>query len=122
MQSTAHPCRRGGLLAESLEDVQSNELMLGIAGDYERMAELAEQECSRVAFRQRPGPVRKIDLTVETGFGAGIVTLTNNGREMSRTQSRSCRSGDFAPGLMAVARNARCVLAEIRWRWTLKVL
>jgi hypothetical protein len=31
------------VLAESLEDAQSKQILLGIAGDYERMAELAEQ-------------------------------------------------------------------------------
>jgi hypothetical protein len=30
---------------------------------------------------------------------SGIVTLTNASRAKSRTQSRSCRSGDFAPCL-----------------------
>ena len=36
---------------------------------------------------QRPSSIR------------GIVTLTNNRRDESSTQSRSCRSGDIAPRL-----------------------
>jgi hypothetical protein len=31
------------VIADSLEDTRSKQIMLGIAGDYERMAELAEQ-------------------------------------------------------------------------------
>jgi hypothetical protein len=44
------------LLAESLEDAQSNRIMLGIAGDYERMAELAEQRVKSGGLPSAPWP------------------------------------------------------------------
>jgi hypothetical protein len=44
------------LLAESLEDVQSKRIMLGIAGDYERMAELAEQRVQSGGLPSAPWP------------------------------------------------------------------
>ena len=44
------------LLAESLEDAQSKQIMLGIAGDYERMAELAEQRVKSGGLPSAPWP------------------------------------------------------------------
>ena len=44
------------LLAESLEDAQSKQIMLGIAGDYERIAELAEQRVKSGGLPSAPWP------------------------------------------------------------------
>jgi len=44
------------LLAESLEDAQSKQIMLGIAGDYEHMAELAEQRVNSGGLPSAPWP------------------------------------------------------------------
>jgi len=50
------------VLAELLEDAQSRRIMLGIAGDYERMAELAEQRLKSNGLPSAPCRARKIDL------------------------------------------------------------
>ena len=53
----------------------------------------------------------------------GIVPLTNNRRnEFERSNRGHAAAATSRDVRMAEARNARCVLAEIRWRWTLKVL
>ena len=70
---------------------------------------------------------RVIDVTPAgaraLGFsGLGIVTLMNDIRDNSCTQSRHAAAVTSRQVCIAEARNARCVLAEIRWRWTLKVL
>ena len=44
------------LVAESLEDTQSKQIMLGIARDYERMAELAEQRVKSGGIPSTPWP------------------------------------------------------------------
>jgi hypothetical protein len=44
------------VLAELLEDVQSKQIMLGIAGDYGRMAELAEQRVKSGGLPSAPWP------------------------------------------------------------------
>ncbi len=44
------------LLAEALEDAQSKQIMLGIAGDYERIAELAEQRVKSGGLPSAPWP------------------------------------------------------------------
>jgi hypothetical protein len=44
------------VVAESLEDAQSKEIMLGIAGDYERMAELADQRVKSGGLPSAPWP------------------------------------------------------------------
>ena len=44
------------VLAELLEDAQSKQIMLGIAGDYERMAELAEQRVKSGGLPSAPWP------------------------------------------------------------------
>jgi hypothetical protein len=44
------------LLADSLEDAQSKQIMLGIAGDYERIAELAEQRVKSGGLPSAPWP------------------------------------------------------------------
>ena len=44
------------LLAELLEDAQSKRIMLGIAGDYERMAELAEERVKSGGLPSAPWP------------------------------------------------------------------
>jgi hypothetical protein len=44
------------LLAESLEDAQSKRIMLGIAGEYERMAELAQQRVKSDGLPSAPWP------------------------------------------------------------------
>jgi len=44
------------LVAESLEDLQSKRIMLGIAGDYGRMAELAEQRMRSGDLPSAPWP------------------------------------------------------------------
>ena len=44
------------LIAESLEDTQSKQSMLGIAGDYERMAEVAEQRVESGGIPSAPWP------------------------------------------------------------------
>jgi len=44
------------LLADSLEDAQSKQIMLGIAGDYERIAELAEQRVKAGGLPSAPWP------------------------------------------------------------------
>src|SRR5450759_4420822 len=51
----------------------------------------------------------------------GFVTLLRIGYGFVGIQLQSRRSDDFTPRLHG-ARKARCVLAEMRWRWTLKVL
>ena len=44
------------VVAESLGDMQSKHIMLGIAGDYERMAELAEQSVKSGGLPSAPWP------------------------------------------------------------------
>ena len=44
------------VLAELLEDAQSKQIMLGIAGDYERMAEPAEQRVKSGGLPSAPWP------------------------------------------------------------------
>ena len=44
------------VLAELLEDAQSKQIILGIAGDYERMAELAEQRGKSGGLPSAPWP------------------------------------------------------------------
>jgi hypothetical protein len=44
------------LLAESLEEAQSKRIMLGIAGDYERIAQLAEQRVKSGGLPSAPWP------------------------------------------------------------------
>ena len=43
--------------------------------------------------------VQRVKITPRDIESSGIVTLTNDRRAKSCTQSRSCRSGDFAPCL-----------------------
>jgi hypothetical protein len=44
------------VVAGSLGDMQSKHIMLGIAGDYERMAELAEQRVKSGGLPSAPWP------------------------------------------------------------------
>ena len=44
------------VLAELLEDAQSKRIMLGIASDYERMAEIAEQRVKSGGLPSAPWP------------------------------------------------------------------
>jgi hypothetical protein len=44
------------VVAESLEDAQLKRIMLGIAGDYERMAELTEQRVKSGGLPSAPWP------------------------------------------------------------------
>jgi hypothetical protein len=44
------------VLAELLEDAQSKRIMLGIASDYERMAEVAEQRVKSGGLPSAPWP------------------------------------------------------------------
>jgi hypothetical protein len=57
------------------------------------------------------------------GLFIGIVTLRNgrrgNAGQISLAQAAAVTSRHVC---VADARKARCVLAEVRWRWTLKVL
>ena len=46
-------------------------------------------------------------------IGRSIVGIRSNSHAAATTSRHSC---------MAEALNARCVLADVRWRWTLKVL
>src|SRR5262245_2669068 len=48
------------VLAELLEDVQSKQIMLGIAGDYRRMAELAEQRVKSGGLPSAPWRGRRL--------------------------------------------------------------
>jgi hypothetical protein len=44
------------VVAESFDDVQSKRIMLGIAGDYERIAELAEHRLKSAGLPSAPWP------------------------------------------------------------------
>jgi hypothetical protein len=52
----------------------------------------------------------------------GVVTLPLDEREASRL--RNCHAAATAVRHVSIAaeRSARCVWADVRWRWTLKVL
>ena len=53
--------------------------------------------------------------------GAGFVTLPNSRRNKPQTFDLSSAAAASRQVCMADDLKARCVLAEVRWRWTLKV-
>jgi hypothetical protein len=71
------------MVAESLEDAQSKLIMLGIARDYERIAELAEQPVKSGGLPAAPWPgySRRTDLTGESGLRRAVSFAASQRKE-----------------------------------------
>ena len=101
-----------------------------------RLGPTAEQDLAvgRVVRRRLPDSIALMAdynqaLTVTEAIrrgqgldGEGFVTLPCREREVSAPQELSGRRDRRPPRVIAAARSTRCVWAEVRWRWTLKVL